>query len=105
MNPTESRWWPRVARRARRDGTPLAVVAAVLSIALIALVVGLVIVSLQKQEAERQRGRAEARVRKAGETIERLLDRIGQERLTDVTQMKALHSSLLEDALQLQLSF
>src|SRR5437870_3239415 len=70
---------------------------------LVALVAGLAVVIVEKQEAERRRLQAESNFEKANDAIERLLTRIGQERLKGLPQMESLRSELLEDALRFQL--
>jgi tetratricopeptide (TPR) repeat protein len=80
--------------------TALLVIAAAV---LAGLVAGLVVVGVQRQEAEHRRLQAESNFEKAHDTIERLLTRIGQERLKGLPQMESLRSELLEDALQFQL--
>jgi eukaryotic-like serine/threonine-protein kinase len=97
--------WARMGRWTRRHKTPVAGAAAVMATALVALAAGFAIVTLQKQETERQRARAEANFRKAGDAVEQFLARVGQERLKDVPQMESLRGELLEDALQFQLGF
>jgi tetratricopeptide (TPR) repeat protein len=79
--------------------------AAVLATALVALAAGCVAAILQKQETQHQRLRAEANFQKAADEVERLLARIGQERLKDLPQMESLRSELLEEALRFQLGF
>jgi serine/threonine-protein kinase len=98
-------WWTRLRRWTRRHKPVVAGAAAVVATALAALAAGFVAVNLQKQETQRQRLRAEANFRKASDAVERLLTRIGQERLNDVPQMESLRSELLEDALQFQAGF
>src|SRR5205085_12602645 len=98
-------WWTRLRRWTRRHKPAVAGAAAVLATAIAALAAGFVAVSLQKQETERQRRRAEANFQKANDAVERLLTRVGQERLNDLPQMESLRSELLEDALQFQLGF
>jgi tetratricopeptide (TPR) repeat protein len=69
----------------------------------LALGAGLVPYLLQRQETERQRRRAEANFLKAADAVERLLNRIGHERLKDLPHLESLRSELLEEALQFQL--
>ncbi|HZW32237.1 MAG TPA: tetratricopeptide repeat protein, partial [Isosphaeraceae bacterium] len=79
------------------------VVLAIGAAVLVALVGGLVVATFQRQEDERRLRQAESSFEKANDTIERLLTRIGQERLKGLPQMESLRSELLEDALQFQL--
>ena len=96
--PGAARDWPLGLSGGRRAAVALGAVAV-----LVALVAGLVVVTVQKQEAERRRLQAESNFEKANDTIERLLTRIGQERLKGLPQMESLRSELLEDALGFQL--
>jgi serine/threonine-protein kinase len=96
-------WWTRLGRWTRRHKTAVAGAAAMLVTALVALVAGLGIVSIQKQETELQRRRAESNFRKAGDAVERLLTRVGEVRLSELPGMESLRGELLEDALAFQL--
>ena len=89
----------------RRHRVVVAGAAAMLVTAMAALTGGFIVVSLQKQETQRQSLRAEANFQKAVEAVERLLIRVGNERLRDVPQMELLRAELLEDALQFQRGF
>jgi serine/threonine-protein kinase len=96
---------PRARRWMRRHQAAVASAAAMLLTGLVALTGGIVAVSLQKQETLRQGLRAEANFQKAVDAVERLLTRIGRERLKDVPQMESLRSELLDDALEFQRGF
>jgi eukaryotic-like serine/threonine-protein kinase len=98
-------WWTRLRRWTRRHKTLVAGGAAMIATALLALAGGFVAVSIQKRETERHRVRAEANFRKASDAVERLLTRVGNERLKDVPLMESLRGELLEDALQFQRGF
>ena len=98
-------WWNQLGRWARRHKPLVAGAAAMIATAVVGLVAGFVSVSLQKKQTELERARAEANFRKAGDAVERLLSRIGQERLDDVPQMEMLRGELLDDALQFQVGF
>jgi eukaryotic-like serine/threonine-protein kinase len=98
-------WWTRLRRWTRRHKTLVAGGAAMIATALLALAGGFVAVSIQKRETERHRVRAEANFRKAGDAVERLLTRVGNDRLKDIPLMESLRGELLEDALQFQRGF
>src|SRR5262249_30589048 len=72
--------------------TSIAVAGSVLATTLLALAAGFVMLTLQKQETQRQRLRAEANLQKAADSVERLLARIGQERLKGLPHMESLRS-------------
>ena len=77
---------------------------AILVTGLAAVTVGLAVFGHQRQETERQRRRADLDFVKAADAVERLLTRIGEDRLTELPQMESLRSELLDDALQFQLA-
>jgi hypothetical protein len=87
-----------------RDGL-VAGGAAMIATSLLALAGGFVAVSIQKQETERHRVRAEANFRKASDAVERLLTRVGDDRLKDIPLVESHRGELLEDALQFQRGF
>jgi eukaryotic-like serine/threonine-protein kinase len=98
-------WWTRLRRWTRRHKTLVAGGAAMIATALLALAGGFVAVSIQKRETDRHRVRAEANFRKASDAVERLLTRVGNDRLKDIPLMESLRGELLEDALQFQRGF
>jgi serine/threonine protein kinase len=114
--------WERALKWARRR--PALAALAGVSIAAILVLVAVVLVSnarLQRQvehtearrqeaqrhfeEAQAQRQAAVAKLRKAREAVDRMLTRVGEERLKDIPQVEAVQLALLEDALEFYRDF
>jgi serine/threonine protein kinase/tetratricopeptide (TPR) repeat protein len=88
--------WYRLRKFAHRNRAPLTVAAAVL----VALGVGTGAVWQQRQEAVRERARAEANARQARQAVDRYYTRISESVLLHEPTLEPLRMQLLEDALQ-----
>lgn len=104
----------RASRWMRRHQTALAGTAALLFTAVVALAIGAYLIKVQRDEkeiargqalaneadAQSQRVRAESNYQKARQAVERMLTRVGEERLRNVPQLEHLRRDLLKDALE-----
>ncbi|MHC4817186.1 MAG: tetratricopeptide repeat protein, partial [Planctomycetota bacterium] len=91
----------RATKWARRHRVVVAAAAAVLLIALAAAIVSAVLIGRKHEEAVLAQSAAEGNLRKAIESIDRMLTRVARDELRDVPGMKKIQRALYEDALKL----
>ncbi len=89
--------WYRAGRFVRRHRAAVAAATVAAVLVVLALAGGVVATIQGLREARRERDHAEAWSREAGQTVDRLLARVSEERLLDQPGMHPLRAELLED--------